>query len=100
MSWTSRSARKSAGAEVFPPAECVVYQLHEQERRYWQGPGSRVWRPGEAGRAGAARFPDMHTARAAIAALRRQRHRLPHIGYEWLPYIVVRLQLISEGVES
>lgn len=65
------------------------------ERAYWQGKGSRIWRTGEVGRAGAARFPDMHAAREAIASSRTQRRRLPNIGYEGLPATVVQLEAFT-----
>ena len=76
----------------------VVYEPHgEDGRRYWQGKGTRVWRDGLRGRAGAARFPDMQAARAAVAASRTQRRKLPRLGYEWLRPTVERPALIAEG---
>lgn len=78
--------------------EYVVYEPHGDDgRRYWQGKGTRVWRDGEKGRAGAARFSDMRAARAAIAASRAQRRKLPQLGYEWLPPRVEQPALIGEG---
>jgi hypothetical protein len=80
---------------AWPPGECVVYEPDGDDRRYWQGKSTRVWRGGEVGRAGAARFPNMPAARAAIAASRTQRRKLPRLGYEWLPLKVEQLQLIE-----
>lgn len=82
---------------VLPAPEYVVYLPDADERRYWQGKGTRVWRAGEQGRTGAARFPDMLAARAAIAASRTQRHLLPLLGYEPLPMTVEQLQLLPGG---
>jgi hypothetical protein len=78
----------------------LAYEDVSGQRCYWQGKGTRVWRPGEAGRAGAAQFPSMQAARAAIAASRTQRLRLPRVGYELLPPVVEQLQLQIEGAET
>lgn len=78
---------------MLPPDEYVVFEDVDGLRCYWQGPGTRVWRAGDAGRRSAARFPDRHVAREAIASSRAQRKRLLRIGYEWLPPTVQQLDL-------
>jgi hypothetical protein len=75
--------------------EYVVYEPDGDQRLYWQGKGTRIWRPGDGGRASAARFPDMQQARAAIAGSRRWRRRLPVLGYEYLPIKIVQPVLLS-----
>lgn len=83
------------------PDVWLVYVQHDGVRCYWIGPGrGNRWRCDTKARDKAARFGDMHAARAAVAATPALASRLARIGYELLPPKVQQLELDIEGATA